>query len=197
MSDPLPAPPTLVLIAGFARSGKDTLASGILEWSRRPAAKLNFADALKEGCDAFLEYLHLSERGSFFNEHFKVEHRDFLVSAGRFARSLHRDIFAEHLANYAPCTEAPDGETAQTVVCSDLRYSNEIEVCQEILHPLGWRVRTVFITTSGVYHANDDEFYSVLEMKGAHRFDQEYIFRPDSRQDIINEGRRLALSWQL
>ena len=194
-ADVPPSPPTLVLIAGFARAGKDTLASGILEWSRRPAVKLNFADALKEAGNEFLSYLHLS--GDFFNEEFKVQHRDFLVSAGQFARSINKDVFAYHLANFAPCTEAPCGEVAQTVVCSDLRYLNEIHVCQEILTPLGWRVRTVYLATAGVYHANDEEFYSVLDMKSNHRFDQEFIFRPNARQDIINEGKRLALSWQL
>jgi len=197
MTEVPPVPPTLVLIAGFARAGKDTLATGILEWSRRPAAKLNFADVLKEGGNAFMEYLHLQDRGNFFHEQFKVEHRDFLVAAGKFARSLNRDVFAEHLANWTPCQEAPDGEVCQTVVCSDLRYLNEIQVCQEILTPLGWRVRTVYLATAGVYHANDEEFYSILDMKANHRFDQEYIFRPNARQDIINEGRRLALSWQL
>ena len=197
MTEVPPAPPTLVLIAGFARAGKDTLASGILEWSKRPAVKLNFADALKEGADAFMQYLHIDRHGSFFDEQFKVQHRDFLVAAGKFARSLHKDIFAEHLANWAPCQEAPDGEVAQTVVCSDLRYLNEIHVCQEILTPLGWRVRTVYLATAGVYHANDEEFYSMLDMKSNHRFDQEFIFRPNSRQDIISEGKRLALSWQL
>ena len=40
------AAPTLVLISGFARAGKDTLASGLLEWSTRPAEHINFADAL-------------------------------------------------------------------------------------------------------------------------------------------------------
>jgi len=194
---PPDSPPTLVLIGGFARSGKDTLASGILEWSRRPAAKLNFADALKEAAAEMMTYLHLDKHGSFYDEAFKVKHREFLVSAGKFARSLNKDIFAEHLANWTPCTEAPDGEVAQTVVCSDLRYLNEIHVCQEILTPLGWRVRTVYLTTAGVYHANDEEFYSVLEMRANHRFDQEFIFRPNCRQDIINEGKRLALSWRL
>ena len=58
---PLPpmAPPTLVLIAGFARAGKDTLANGLLEWSTRPAEHINFADALKEAGNHFLDYLQL------------------------------------------------------------------------------------------------------------------------------------------
>ena len=90
--------PTLVLIAGFSRAGKDTLANGLMEWSERRAAKVNFADPLKEFANAMLSYLHLE--GDFFNEEFKVKHRDFLVSTGKFARSLNQDVFAEHLARY-------------------------------------------------------------------------------------------------
>lgn len=186
---------TLVLISGYARAGKDTLAHGLLEWSKKPAAKVAFADALKESANEFMQYLHLE--GDFFNDEFKVKHRDFLVSAGTFARSINRDVFAYHLANFVPCTEAPCGEVAQTVVCSDLRYLNEIEVCQEVLTPLGWRVRTVYVATAGVHHANDEEFYSILNIRSHHRFDQEYIFKPEARQDIVREGRNLSLSWRL
>ena len=74
------APPTLVLVSGFARAGKDTLASGLLEWSTRSAEHINFADALKEACNQYLDYLQLD--GDFFREDFKVEHRKFLVDAG-------------------------------------------------------------------------------------------------------------------
>ena len=56
------AAPTLVLIAGYARAGKDTLASGILEWSQRPAEHINFADALKEAANHYMDYLGLDAR---------------------------------------------------------------------------------------------------------------------------------------
>ena len=99
--------PTLVMIAGFSRAGKDTLANGLMEWSERRAYKVNFADPLKECANAMLSYLHLE--GDFFNEEFKIKHRDFLVSTGKFARSLNQDVFAEHLARYLPFVSA-DGE---------------------------------------------------------------------------------------
>ena len=93
--------PTLVLIAGYARAGKDTLASGILEWSQRPAEHINFADALKEAANHYMDYLGLD--GDFFKEDFKVDNRDFLVHAGKFARRMDRDVFARHFANWCPC----------------------------------------------------------------------------------------------
>ena len=48
--EPMSAP-TLVLISGFARAGKDTLAEGILEWSRRPSRKTSFASHLKDAAN--------------------------------------------------------------------------------------------------------------------------------------------------
>ena len=190
------AAPTLVLISGYARAGKDTLANGILEWSNRPSARINFADALKEAGNHYLDYLQLD--GNFFNEDFKCEHRDFLVAAGRLARRLDQDIFAKHLANFVPCIPSADVEVAnETVVCSDWRYVNEYRVCQDILQPLGWKVRTIYVQTAGVGPANTEEEDSIEAIRHGHSFDQEYIFRPNDRNTIMQEGRVLARSWRL
>ena len=169
--------PTLVLIAGFARAGTDTLASGLLEWSTRPAEHINFDDALKED--------------------FKVENRDFLVNAGKFARRLDRDVFARHFANWCPVMKHHDQVPPETVVCSDWRYVNELRVCQDILWEKGWKVRTVYVSTAGIGPANDEELDSIAEIRANHLFDQEYIFKPNSRNQIMSEGRLLAKSWRL
>lgn len=195
MSTPPMAAPTLVLIAGFARAGKDTLASGLLEWSTRPAEHINFADALKEAANHYLDYLQLD--GDFFNEPFKVEHRKFLVDAGTFARSIDRDIFARHLANWAQVMKHADQPAPETVVTSDWRYSNELRVCQDVLWEKGWKVRTIYVATAGIGPANDEELDSIAEIRANHSFDQEYIFRPNSRQQIMAEGRALAKAWKL
>jgi hypothetical protein len=189
------APPTLVLVSGFARAGKDTLASGLLEWSTRPAEHINFADALKEAANHYLDYLQLD--GDFFREDFKVEHRKFLVDAGKFARSLDMDVFARHFANWVPIMKHPDTVSPETVVCSDWRYINELRVCQDILWEKGWRVRTVYVSTAGVGPANDEELDSIAQIRAEHSFDQEFIFKPNSRNTIMEEGRRLAKSWRL
>jgi hypothetical protein len=197
MTEELPpmSAPTLVLISGFARAGKDTLASGILEWSRRPSSKINFADVLKEASNQYLDYLQIE--GDFFNEQFKCQHRDFLVAAGRLARSLDQDIFAKHLANFVPCIPGVDEQANETVVTSDWRYENELRTCQDILWPLGWKVRTVYVSTAGIGPANDEEADSILAIRAGHSFDQEYIFKPDDRNAIMTEGRSLARQWRL
>jgi hypothetical protein len=187
--------PTLVLIAGYARAGKDTLASGILEWSQRPAEHINLADSLKEASNHFLDYLGLD--GSFFNEQFKCDNRDALVNFGKFARRLDQDVFARHFANWCPVMKHHDQPSPETVVCSDWRYINELRVCQDILWEKGWKVRTIYVATAGVGPANDEELDSIAEIRASHLFDQEYIFRPSSRNAIMTEGRNLARSWKL
>ncbi len=187
--------PTLVLICGYARAGKDTLASGILEWSTRPARKQNFADYLKDAANDFLMSLHLE--GDFHHEPFKVQHRDFLVAAGKLARSMDKDIFAKNLANYCPIQMTPGEQAPETVVCSDLRYANEVEVCQDILHDLGWRVRTIYVATAGIGPANAEELDSICEIREKHDFDLELTFAPNTRNTIMQEGRYIAKTWRL
>jgi len=190
----MPAP-TLVLVSGFARAGKTTLASGLLEWSTRPAEHINFADALKEAGNHFMDYLGLD--GNFMNEEFKCENRDTLVNMGKFARRLDKDVFARHFANWVPVMKHHDSVSPETVVCSDWRYINELRVCQDILWEKGWKVRTVYVSTAGVGPANDEELDSIAEIRASHSFDQEYIFKPNARQQIMSEGRILAKSWRL
>jgi len=187
--------PTLVLISGFARAGKDTLATGILEWSTRPSRKVNFADYLKDAGNDFLMSLNLE--GNFHDERFKVQHRDFLVAAGKLARSLDVDIFAKNLANFCPIQMGPDEVAPETVVCSDLRYANDVAVCQDVLHDLGWRVRTVYVSTAGIGPANQEELDSICEIREKHAFDLELTFAPNSRNTILMEGRYIAKTWRL
>lgn len=188
--------PTLVLIAGYARAGKDTLADGILEWSTRPAVKINFADVLKEAADNFLGYLNLSDV-SFFDERFKCENRRFLVEAGTFARSIDKDVFARHLAFWVPMAADANDAPAQTVVCSDWRYLNELNVTKQLLEPKGWTIRKVYIETGGLLAANEEEAASLYTIRMTVGFDSVFYFAPDSRQQILEAGRALASQWQL
>jgi len=90
-----------------------------------------------------------------------------------------------------------DQVSPETVVTSDWRYINELRVAQDILWEKGWKVRTVYVSTAGVGPANDEELDSIAEIRASHSFDQEYIFKQNARQQIMNEGRLLARSWKL
>jgi hypothetical protein len=186
---------TLVLICGYARAGKDTLGSGILEWCESTAEKINFADSLKDTANVFLDCLEL--RGNFHNEDFKQENRQALVALGTFARALKPSVFADIMAQTVAQGYDDEGMPLDTVICTDWRYLNELTVCQKILIPLGWRIRTVYISTAGVSAANSEEANSICEIRDIVRFDQEYHFDQDQKHSIISEGRQLASRWSL
>ena len=142
-----------------------------------------------------MDYLGLD--GNFMNDEFKCENRDALVAMGMFARRLDKDVFARHFANWVPVMKHHDQLAPETVVTSDWRYINELRVAQDILWEKGWKVRTVYVSTAGVGPANDEELDSIAEIRASHLFDQEYIFKPDARNQIMTEGRNLARSWKL
>jgi len=186
---------TLVLICGYARAGKDTLGDGILEWSEKNAEKINFADSLKDSANVFLDCLDL--QGDFHDDRFKDTNRRFLVACGTFARDLKPSVFADIMAQTVAQGYDDDGMALDTVVCTDWRYLNELIVCQKLLIPLGWKVRTVYISTSGISAANPEEANSICEIRDIVRFDQEYHFDTEQRQLIMHEGRMLAKQWSL
>jgi hypothetical protein len=186
---------TLVLICGYARAGKDTLGSGILEWSEHNAEKINFADELKDCANYLLDCLGI--QGNFHDDNFKSSNRDFLVSLGTFARSKNPAVFAEIMAQTVAQGYDDEGMLVDTVVCTDWRYLNELIVCQKVLIPLGWRVRTVYISTTGISAANPEEANSICEIRDVVRFDQEYHFDANHRHAIMSEGRMLAKQWNL
>jgi AAA+ ATPase superfamily predicted ATPase len=188
----------VILITGYARAGKDTLADGIALAASGPVAHLNFADVLKQACDSYMQSLGIGGSGAtntFRNEAFKVRHRQFLVAAGVFARSIDQDVFALAFTRQcqliARCNNSIGIGT--TIVCSDWRYMNEIEVVSRSLGELDdWFVHRVIIRTSGVEAANEEEGKSIGQLIRNLQFDHDYTFLPDSRQRILNEGKDLA-----
>ena len=180
---------TVVLITGFARSGKDTLANGMIEASKDQdfIEHLNFADCLKLGLNEMLAtFGQLTDETNFFTEKFKAKHRDMLVSAGRFARSLDRNVFAS-----AFCNRITDFRFDNNIICSDWRYLNELEVVKKELGNT-YRIVTVKVSTVGVDQANEEEGLSISEIIRDVKFDYEFSFMPNSKTHIEAEGRELA-----
>lgn len=185
----------VILITGYARAGKDTLAEGLQLGASKHVVRLNFADMLKQACDCYLQILDLGGSGSsrtFRNEAFKVKHRDFLVAAGVFARSIDRDVFA--IAFTRQClreARAQPGEDL-TVICSDWRYMNELTIVKSMLGMHGWNVVTVHINTIGVSAANEEEGKSIGEIIRNTPIHANYGFKSDSKEAIVAEGKNLA-----
>lgn len=186
---------SIILITGYARAGKDTLAEGITLGAKRLVAHVNFADPLKQACDTYMQMLEVGGSGStrtFRNEAFKVKHRDFLVSAGTFARSLERDVFALAFTRECRATARMHDEPNLTIVCSDWRYLNELNIVSTVLGQDGWAIYTVHIATTGTEAASEEEGKSIGEIIRNTPVNLHYKFKPDSKQDILNEGKSLA-----
>lgn len=185
----------VILITGYARAGKDTLAEGIQLGATKPVVRLNFADMLKQACDCYLQILDLGGNGSsrtFRNEAFKVKHRDFLVAAGTFARSIDRDVFALAFTRQCQREQAMTEGDDITIVCSDWRYINELTIVKYILGDLGWEIVTVQIGTTDVHAANEEEGKSIGEIIRNTPIHVSFGFKPDSKPSIVAEGKSLA-----
>ena len=184
----LKAPQTIVLLSGYARSGKDTFAEGMTRYSV-DIKRIAYADALKDAANEYARNLGLSV--NFHEETFKAQHRDTLVAMGRFARSIHRDVFVFNL------TEAANRERGHVVV-TDCRYLNETVVTKQLMGEVrGWRVVHLHIETEGVGPANDEEATSIREMLEGVIPDQTYCFKPNSAVTIREVGASVAKHLQL
>jgi len=161
------------------------------------ARRFAFADVLKDACDNALWSLGICSRAeglSFHEEEFKKANRDILVSVGKLARSIDRDIFVRNLCNRItrPALDpmgVPYDDEATLVVVPDWRYLNELEYCKAAL--VGWNIITVSVHTEGVGPANEEEARSVNELETT---DYSYFFLPDCSGIVREEGIRLAHS---
>jgi hypothetical protein len=62
---------------------------------------------------------------------------------------------------------------------------------------MGWKIKTVYVETTGQKAANATELNSISEIRGLINFDQEYYFAENCRNKILAEGRMLAKQWML
>lgn len=184
--------PTIVLLCGYARAGKDTFALGMSDAVGADLARTSFAFALKEAGDLYLAKLGVHDPdNSFFSERFKLAHRAFLVEAGRTARAVNPDVFVNALVD-----RVKDFQKTHVVV-TDWRYRNEYEVIQRDLGRAGWKVRTVWLETIGTFAANEEEALTIAEIRRNLPFDYEFYFRPNSAEAVYDEGKRFAATLRL
>ena len=147
--------PTVFLITGYARAGKDTLADRIVELTG--ARKVSFADSLKEAGNRFFTGLGI-ETVDLRETHDKVRFRELLVEMGRAARAIDIDIFARHAAEKARYNIL----SGRCVVIPDWRYVNEMQVVHRLLYPAP--VIPVHISTYGVGPGNGEEERSINQI---------------------------------
>ena len=189
-------PNTVVLISGYARAGKDTFADGMLSESPDFGIwKRSFASTLKDAANSYLDDcgLYDEENGASFNdEEFKIKHRDILVTLGRFARFIDKDVFASKLMKCFASVVDGIRPNPFHIIVPDWRYINELRVAKEWAETNGWRVITVRIDRAGLHPANEEEAMSLAEIRRESPCDYEYIFAEGQTEAIKDAGRKLA-----
>lgn len=190
--------PTLVLISGFARAGKDTFADGMVATAPDDIFKESFATSLKDAADEYLTNLGIineqsSDEKTFHDDAFKTKHRDVLVTMGRFARQLDQNVFARILCESALYYR--ENHQATAVVVPDCRYPNEVTLPKAML--LDWRIVTVRITTTGAEPANEEEERSIFLLDREVIPDHFYAFGQFSAESVRTAGRDLARTLSL
>lgn len=159
--------PTVFLIGGFARAGKDTLADRIAALTG--AAKVSFADDLKAATNRVFTSLGI-ESVDLKGEHDKNRFRDLLVAAGKAARTVDPDVFARHAGERARYNVL----SGRCVVIPDWRYLNELNVVHRLVSPA--RVVTVLIEKVNNTAANDEEARTLCEIIDNVTIDQARLF---------------------
>ena len=148
--------PTVFLIGGLSRVGKDTLADRIA--SLTGARKLAFADSLKAAGNRYFTSLGI-ESVDLTQDADKVKYRELLVAMGKAARAVEVDIFARHCSEYARYSIL----SGRSVVIPDWRYLNELSVLTRIVAPA--KVVTVLLHRMGAQPANAEEAHSIEQIE--------------------------------
>ena len=177
--------PTVFLISGYARAGKDTLADGIAS-GLEACTTLHFATPLKAAVNRYFTALGIESVDVNRTED-KVRFRDLLVAAGKAARSVNREVFADNVALSAKL-EVLRG---RSVVIADWRYANEYHAVRRALPP-GTELIPIYLSREGLQPANAEEretIEGILE-QGLARFS--YSFPENAASEVRDLGLTLA-----
>jgi hypothetical protein len=182
--------PVIVLLTGYARAGKDTFADGFEAANTGDSSRVNrmsFANSLKAALGYAVEPFFPNL--SYFNEQAKIEDRALLVEFGRAMRRRDRDVFARSLVDIIE--RGMEFGLYTNAIVTDCRYLNEFLYIKEKLSH-HFRVVTVYIETTGVGPANEEEGLSIGEMFREVAFDHQFYFRQNDSEGIRQEGARIA-----
>lgn len=159
--------PTVFIIGGYSRVGKDTLADRIAVLTG--AKKLSFADKLKAAGNCFFTSLGI-ESVNLTEDSDKVKFRELLVAMARAARTVEVDIFARHAAEIARYNIL----MGRSVVIPDWRYLNELEVLHRVAAPA--KIVSVLMHRIGSHPANIEESNSIEDIERSSYLDKTRSF---------------------
>jgi hypothetical protein len=171
--------PKIILISGYARSGKDTFAKSLIA-ELSVAHTVSFASELKEVVNKTLWMLGLGHI-DLHKDDDKVRYRDALVGIARSARAADAEIFAR-----LACRRIDEIRNAGAhVVITDWRYTNEHEyLCTKYGKE---NIVTVMMERVGGSPAHEEELNSIGAIMGS-LFIDSYVLAKDG--DLVEISRK-------
>lgn len=163
----------LIPIAGFARSGKDTLANAIFDHLEEAEPSysvitLKFADALKTDMEKAMASVGVKVNAFTEDSAEKAKLRPMLVAYGEYRRSLDPDVWVKKVLKeigvWVNETLSETESTGSVILIPDLRYLNEYEKLKAEAEKHGWAFVPIYIERHGNLPANEQEAYSIAEM---------------------------------
>lgn len=163
----------LVPIAGFARSGKDSLANAIFDHLEEAEPSysvitLKFADALKTDMEKAMASVGVKVDAFTEDTEKKKALRPMLVAYGEYRRSLDPDVWVKKVLKeigvWVNDTLSETDSTGSVILIPDLRYLNEYEKLKAEAEKHGWAFVPIYIERHGNLPANEQEAYSIAEM---------------------------------
>lgn len=151
---------TVIAVSGYARAGKDTFADAIVRitGSQKSIEIFKFAEPLRMATKCAFDYLGLDISPWTELEEEKKKLRPLFITLGEYARSRDKDIFAKLAAYKIDLSLKSDCDIA---IITDLRYSNENKILNELCKSKGYRYHRVHIVRVGNKPAGDVEEQSV------------------------------------
>ena len=163
----------VIPIAGFARSGKDTLADAIFDHLEETEPSysvitMKFADALKTDLEKAMSAVGVNIDAFTEDSDEKAKLRPMLVAYGEYRRSIDPDVWVKKVLKEIGVwvnETLPDSDSDGSVILvPDLRYLNEYEKLKAEAEKHGWAFVPIYIERHGNLPANEQEAYSIAEM---------------------------------
>jgi hypothetical protein len=179
----------LVLVCGFARSGKDTFAKGIL--AKAPdAIRFAYADKLKTALEVAAEKVGIQV--DYSNDSQKALDRPLFVEFGKAMRRRNKQVFARLLEN-----AIINLRSEQSIVVTDWRYLNEYELAKEASDKWAVKLHTVHIVRHGWKAANEEEEMNLNEILANVPMDETIFATSGDEEAVVVAGIRTAKLWDL
>lgn len=181
----------IILISGFARSGKDTLANALRQRIGMHKTKVfKFATPLRQSLHQALAAVGLGTVDLWTEEPtLKAQLRPLMVEFGRFCRAQDKDVFVKATHGLI----ADDFRNGlEVAIIADCRYLNEAQLTRKVGQEAGLEVQRVNIRTHGVQAANLEEMTSMAALDDGDAADYDASFEMGDIQSIERAADHLA-----